>query len=179
MQLCCAANDNDGSSLEIQWYKNQELIPSGTVYNQTSTHLQIAHLKLDDAGVYQCKATNRAGMDMAQEVTVKVKPESDVSCPEEPIRFMAPIGENCDTPVLNIGKCLGLDGQKGSRCLHVDQFKMLISDQCTDPPSDYCCGPVSKKKLQISCRAPKVGTAEQLTYKVPIEQIIRCGCTKC
>ena len=179
MQLCCTANDNDGSSLEIQWYKNQELIPTGTFYNQSNTNLKINRLKLTDAGIYQCKATNRAGMDMAQEVTVTVKPENDFSCPKTPIRELANLGEDCDIKEINIGKCVGKDGSRGSRCLHVDQFKTLVSNQCTDPPSDYCCGPVKKKKIDVSCRAPKVGSAEQLTYKVPIEQIEECGCAKC
>lgn len=177
LKLCCEATDNQETSPQIQWYKNQELIPEGKFYNQSSTSLQITSLKPSDTGIYQCKALNKAGIDMTQEIKIQVKSLVDSACPSEPVKRMVPLGENCDIPELNVGMCVGAQGNQGAKCLHQDQYKNIFMAECSDPPSDFCCGPIEVKKLQISCKSP--GSYKGNTYHVPIEKTIKCGCKKC
>ena len=65
------------------------------MYNATSTDLTIASVTKSDAGVYQCKAVNQAGVDLSQEVEVTVMAETETTCPDEPIELMHPLGKQC------------------------------------------------------------------------------------
>ena len=71
MKLCCTGQDNGSGTLSIKWYKDGQLIKEGQKYNETSTDLKLAKLSADDAGVYMCKASNRAGIDASPKVEVK------------------------------------------------------------------------------------------------------------
>ena len=184
MKLCCQASDNDGSSLLVRWYKNKKLIVPGKLYNGTSTDLIIRDLSLADSGMYQCKATNPAGSDMTGEIKLKVKPLNDEPCKKTPIVKMEALDNNgaCDHNEVNVGECVGETGVANSKCLHKDAFREVIEGlekTCKDPKSDYCCGPVAYERIEISCRAPSPNQKTAVTYKIPVQTIKECGCTKC
>ena len=71
VKLCCTGQDNGSGTLSIKWYKDGQLIKEGQKYNETSTDLKLSKLSADDAGVYMCKASNRAGIDASPKVEVK------------------------------------------------------------------------------------------------------------
>ena len=65
------------------------------MYNDSSTDLTIASVSKSDAGVYQCKAVNQAGVDLSQEVEITVMAETETTCSDEPIELIHPLGKNC------------------------------------------------------------------------------------
>ena len=69
--MCCTGQDNGSGTLSIKWYKDGQLIKEGQKYNETSTDLKLSKLSTDDAGVYMCKASNRAGIDASPKVEVR------------------------------------------------------------------------------------------------------------
>lgn len=114
---------------------------------------------------------------MSQEVEITVKSETDTTCAEKPLRKMYKLPQNCDIQEANVGMCNANDIK--SMCLHPSQLQKLKNQKCSDPPSEYCCGPVETKKQMIECRAPNIGTDQFGTYQIPITTVIKCGCTKC
>ena len=88
MKLCCTAIDQTerpSDSLRVQWYKNQQLIPYGKSYNQTFSDLRIKNIIKSDGGIYQCKAVNKAGIDMSQEIEITVKATTEKVCDQAKI----------------------------------------------------------------------------------------------
>ena len=138
-------------------------------------------MKISDSGVFQCHAINRAGIDLSPAVTLEVKNEAEETCPENPAEEFQELPRDCkgkeDEPIsrVNIGKCVGFDGAKESKCLHRDQFREIIAKQCKDPASNYCCGPVEQENFKVKCTA--LGSSS--TYELPITKTLKCGCTKC
>ena len=178
--LCCNATDNSNKSPQIKWYKDRKLIPPGELYSADDPSLRIRRLKIEDAGTYQCHANNRAGLDLSPQVTIKVKSEAEESCPDQPAPHWLDIPEGCPnvdgSNRVNIGKCVGFDEAVNSQCLHRDQFRESVQKQCKDAQSNFCCGPVEKEELKISCSAPG---SPNTKYDYPVTKIRKCSCTKC
>lgn len=153
------------------------LIPAGEFYNKMSPDLKIEKVAKSDAGVYQCKASNAAGIDMSQQVEVTVKAKSDTTCTETPFKKIFTLPPNCEKQEVDIGMCNKNDIK--AMCLHPSQLQNLTAQECSDPPSEYCCGPVETLQEMVNCNVPNAGSDKSRTYQIPVPRVTRCGCTKC
>ena len=51
---------------KLRWYKNQELLESGSKYRMEGSKLTIRSISITDQAVYQCEASNNAGVATAE-----------------------------------------------------------------------------------------------------------------
>lgn len=96
---------------------------------------------------------------------------------KNPQTKMYSLPPNCDIPEINVGTCDSSDSK--TRCLHPNQLQGLQSQECSDPLSNYCCGPIETAERVVNCRTPNMGGNKFSTYKIPVTEILQCGCIKC
>jgi len=173
LKLCCSASDN-GNALKINWFKDNQLIKPGSLYNETGikTDLSIAEARLKDSGLYTCKATNRAGTDLTEAVQVTVREKKYEPCDSTPKTKLVPLSDACDQKSVDIGEC----ANNRSPCLEKSQFLDVFKEQCADQSSSFCCGPLETKSIVVKCRTPGNVSNE---YKIPLTKTISCGCVRC
>ena len=86
--LTCLLSDGD-SSVAFEWFLNGEkVVPSENVYvnqHEDSSMLNIRQMRLELAGEYECRASNRFGRD-SRSISVKLEGEcktKSVSVPQK------------------------------------------------------------------------------------------------
>uniref|UniRef100_A0A8C9TK15 Cartilage intermediate layer protein, nucleotide pyrophosphohydrolase n=1 Tax=Scleropages formosus TaxID=113540 RepID=A0A8C9TK15_SCLFO len=158
--FCCKVSGSPEPE-HYQWFHNGTLLDQKQLkYDST---LVLRNLRMEQAGVYYCKASNEGGAIKSKPAMLTVIGAETPSCNPKPKSYLIRLPHDCYQNTTNsfyydVGKC--------STAACVGQLDSGI--RCQDSVQ-FCCGVAKLEEKQISCQG----------YKLPIMVTMQCGCQKC
>ncbi|CAH1803329.1 unnamed protein product [Owenia fusiformis] len=137
-----------------EWFKNGNLLDED-IYGKSNI-LLIESVKLDDNGMYKCRANNDYAAMMSDSAQLIVKENLGDFCDSSPAEELKELPKDCPqngNVMFPVGKC-----QRNS---------CLVSDMVE--AAEYCCGPTRQEVRQLSCNG----------YNLSAVVTLECGCMSC
>ncbi|CAH1788199.1 unnamed protein product [Owenia fusiformis] len=138
----------------FEWFKNGNLLDE-SIYGKSNI-LLLESVKLDDNGMYKCRANNDYSSMMSDSAQLIVKESLDDFCDSNPGDELKELPQDCPQNgdvMYPIGKC------QGNPCL---------SSNMVDA-AEYCCGPTRQELRQLFCNG----------YTLIVVVTLECGCIPC
>ncbi|KAG9352072.1 hypothetical protein JZ751_020485 [Albula glossodonta] len=158
--FCCKVGGTPQPD-SYQWYHNGNLLDASMMNSDGS--LVLKNLRMDQAGEYYCRASNKAGAIKSKPAVLTVTGRDAPSCNPKPESHLIRLPHDCYQNASNsfyydVGKC------PVATCAgHQDN-----GIRCKDSTA-YCCGVAKMEERHISCQG----------YQLPTMVVSRCGCQKC
>ncbi|KAG5848797.1 hypothetical protein ANANG_G00103240 [Anguilla anguilla] len=158
--FCCKVGGTPPPD-QYQWFHNGTLL-KGTQMSNDGT-LVLKNLRMDQAGEYYCRASNKGGAIKSKPAVLTVIGPEAPSCNPKPDSHLIRLPHDCyqnksSSFYYDVGKCpvATCTGHQGNGI------------RCEDSVS-YCCGVSKMEERQISCQG----------YQLPTMVVTQCGCKKC